>query len=142
MLVEELEKNLKAGFLNSIYLLYGEETFLLENCLKKIKSNFGEKVDGINYIKIDESNIDKLISNIEVPAFGFEKKLIIARNTGIFKKEAKKKDGINSLIQNKISDYLKENVDIIKDSCVIVFVEQDVNKIELYKTIESLRNCL
>lgn len=142
MLVEELEKSLKAGILNSIYLLYGEETFLLENCLKKIKSNFGEKVDGINYIKIDESNIDKLISNIEVPAFGFEKKLIIARNTGIFKKEAKKKDGINSLIQNKISDYLKENVDIIKDSCVIVFVEQDVNKIELYKTIESLRNCL
>lgn len=142
MLVEELEKSLKAGMLNSIYLLYGEETFLLENCLKKIKSNFGEKVDGINYIKIDESNIDKLISNIEVPAFGFEKKLIIARNTGIFKKEAKKKDGINSLIQNKISDYLKENIDIIKDLCVIVFVEQDINKIELYNTIESLRNCL
>ena len=142
MLVKELEKSLKAGMLNSIYLLYGEETFLLENCLKKIKSNFGEKVDGINYIKIDESNIDKLISNIEVPAFGFEKKLIIARNTGIFKKEAKKKDGINSLIQNKISDYLKENIDIIKDLCVIVFVEQDINKIELYNTIESLRNCL
>ena len=115
MIVEELEKSLKTGNLNSIYLLYGEETFLLENCLKKIKSNFGEKVDGINYIKIDESNIDKLISNIEVPAFGFEKKLIIARNTGIFKKEAKKKDGINSLIQNKISDYLKEIQIIIKE---------------------------
>ena len=142
MIVEELEKSLKTGNLNSIYLLYGEETFLLENCLKKIKSNFGEKVDGINYIKIDETNIDKLISNIEVPAFGFEKKLIIARNTGILKKDAKKKDGINSIIQKQISDYINDNIDTIKDSCIIVFVEQEANKQELYKTIESLRNCL
>ena len=142
MKIEELEKNLKQGILNGIYLLYGEETFLLENCLKKIKSNFGEKVDGINYIKIDETNIDKLMSNIEVPAFGLEKKLIIARNTGIFKKDAKKKDGINSIIQKQISDYINDNIDTIKDSCIIVFVEQEANKQELYKTIESLRNCL
>ena len=138
MLVEELEKSLKTGNLNSIYLLYGEETFLLENCLKKIKKNFGEVVDGINFIKIDDTNIDKLISNIEVPAFGFEKKLIIARNTGILKKEAKKKDGINTIIQKRISDYIQGNINMINESCVIVFVEQDVNKVDLYKTIENL----
>lgn len=142
MLVEELEKSLKTGNLNSVYLLYGEETFLLENCLKKIKSNFGDIVDGINFIKIDDTNIDKLISNIEVPAFGFEKKLIIARNTGILKKETKKKDGQNAIIQKRISDYIQNNIDIINESCVIVFVEQEVNKVELYKTIESIRNNL
>ena len=138
MLVEELEKSLKTGNLNSIYLLYGEETFLLENCLKKIKNNFGEVVDGINFIKIDDTNIDKLISNIEVPAFGFEKKLIIARNTGILKKEAKKKDGINTIIQKRISDYIQGNINMINESCVIVFVEKDVNKLDLYKTIETM----
>ena len=142
MLVEELEKSLKTGNLNSVYLLYGEETFLLENCLKKIKSNFGDIVDGINFIKIDDTNIDKLISNIEVPAFGFEKKLIIAKNTGILKKETKKKDGQNAIIQKRISDYIQNNIDIINESCVIVFVEQEVNKVELYKTIESIRNNL
>ena len=142
MLIEELEKSLKSGNLNSLYLLYGEETFLLENCLKKIKSNFGEKIDGINYLKIDETNIDKLISNIEVPAFGYEKKLIIAKNTGIFIKEAKKKDGKSSIIQKQISDYINDNIYTIKDSCIIVFVEQEVNKQELYKTIENLRNCM
>lgn len=73
MLVEELEKELKTGKLNALYLLYGEETFLLENCLKKIKTSFGTLVDGINYIKIDETNIDQLIPNIETPCFGFEK---------------------------------------------------------------------
>ena len=57
MKVEELEKELKQGILRSLYLLYGEERFLLENCIKKIKSLFGETLKGINFIAIDESNI-------------------------------------------------------------------------------------
>lgn len=137
MLVEELEKELKTGKLNIMYLLYGDETYLLENCLKKIKNNFGNIVDGINYIKIDETNIEQLIADIETPSFGFEKKLIIAKNTGILKKEAKKKDSKNTVIQKSISDYIEEHIDIIKESVIVVFIEQDVNKVELYKTIEK-----
>ena len=44
MKIEELEKELKQNKLRSIYLLYGEETFLLESALKSIIKNFGEKV--------------------------------------------------------------------------------------------------
>ena len=84
--IENLEKELKENKLNSLYLLYGEELFLLENSLRKIKSLFGETVKGINFISIDDTNISELISDIETPAFGYEKKLIIARNTGILKK--------------------------------------------------------
>lgn len=89
--VENLEKELKEGKLNSIYLLYGEETFLLESCLKKLKTNFGELVSGINYIKIDANNINTLISDIETPAFGYEKKLIIVRDSRNIQKRWKKK---------------------------------------------------
>lgn len=137
MSVETIEKDLKLGKLNSIYLLYGEETFLLESCLKKIKNNFGELVNGINFIKIDESNIENIISDISTPAFGYEKKLIIARDTGIFKKEAKKKESKNTIIQKKISDYIKENIEMIQEATVLVFVEKEADKVELYKTIES-----
>ena len=35
--IENLENELKAGKLNNIYLLYGEERFLLDNNVKKIK---------------------------------------------------------------------------------------------------------
>ena len=45
---------MKEEKLNSIYLLYGEEKYLLETKLKEIKSLFGECVKGINYIIIDE----------------------------------------------------------------------------------------
>lgn len=44
MTAEDLEKELKAEKLNYIYVLYGEETYLLETALKKIKKLFGEKV--------------------------------------------------------------------------------------------------
>ena len=91
MKTDELEKNLKEGKLESIYLLYGEETYLLEAAVKKIKNLFGEKVVGINYITIDETNLPELIHNLDMPAFGFEKKLIIVKNSDLFKKEAKKK---------------------------------------------------
>ena len=42
MTIIELEKELKSNILEGVYLLYGEETFLLENMLKKIKKVFGE----------------------------------------------------------------------------------------------------
>ena len=90
--IENLEKELKENKLNSLYLLYGEALFLLENSLRKIKSLFGETVKGINFISIDDTNISELIVDIETPAFGYEKKLIIARNTGILKKEGKRKN--------------------------------------------------
>lgn len=136
--VENLEKELKEGKLNSIYLLYGEELFLLETCLKKIKNNFGERKSGINEVKIDETNVNSIISDIETPAFGYVKKLIIARNTGLFKKEGKKKTGTNSELVKKLAEYIKENVEIIKESVVLVFVEEEAEKNDLYKVIENV----
>ena len=138
MKIEDLERNLKQCILNGIYLLYGEETFLLENCLKSIKKIFGEKVSGINYILIDETNINGIISDIETPAFGFEKKLIIAKNTGLFKKDLKKKSkNDNSELKEKINSYIKENKGQIEETVVLVFIEQDVEKCELLSTIEK-----
>ena len=74
----------------AIDLFFGEETYLLETRVKKIKKDFGELIQGINYIQIDDTNIEELISDLETPAFGLPKKLIIAKNTGLFKKEKKK----------------------------------------------------
>lgn len=137
MTVDLLEKELKSGKLNSIYLLYGEETFLLETIFKKIKSNFGELVKGINYIQIDETNVKELISDIETPAFGYEKKLIIVKNTGIFSKDTKKKNSNITELSTKISNYINNNIDIINESNIIVFIEENIEKNELFKTIEK-----
>ncbi len=137
--VESLEKELKNGKLQNLYLLYGEELFLLENTLKKIKSLFGEVIKGINYINIDEKNCNELIQDLETPSFGYERKLIIARNTGLLKKEGKRKNAELANLREKINDYINKSIDVINESAVLVFVEEEVeSKQELYKTLDKL----
>lgn len=125
----------------AVRLLYGEETYLLESRLKKIKKEFGELIKGINFIQIDETNVKELISDIETPAFGYEKKLIIAKNTGLFNKEKKTAKGAELALinlSNKIAEYITENIELINESVEVIFVEESAEKNTLYKTIEKL----
>lgn len=124
----------------AIYLFFGEESYLLETKVKKIKREFGNLVTGINFIQIDDTNVKELISDIETPAFGYEKKLIIAKNTGLFKKEKKTAKGPeveNAKQSNKIAEYINENISLINDAVELVFVEEAAEKNELYKAIEK-----
>ena len=138
MTINQLEKELKENKLSSIYLLYGQERYLLDNVVKKIKKSFGNLVDGLNYIKIDNSAIDNIISEIQTPAFGFERKLIIIKNTDLLKKQSKKKNQLIIDKIEKISEYIENNKNEIKDQNVIVFIEDDIEKNKLYKTIEKI----
>lgn len=138
MIVSQLENELKQGELASIYLLYGKETYLLENTLKKIKKLFGSLSYGLNYIKIDNTNINSLISELQTPAFGFDKKLIIVSDTELLKKQAKKKNSNVQDLTQQIANYLKENYDDIKEQNVLVFIEEEADKNVLYKQIEEL----
>lgn len=89
--INSLENNLKSGKLDCMYLLYGDETFLLDSSVKKIKKIFGDMINGINYIQIDNNNISEIIADIQTPAFGYPKKLIIAKDTGLFQKNCQKR---------------------------------------------------
>ena len=137
MTVNQLEKELKDGNLSSIYLLYGKETYLLENSVKKIKKIFGNLVDGLNYIKIDNSNLDNLIPELQTPAFGFEKKLIIVKDTDLLKKQTKKKAQFIIDKIEKMAMYIVENQETIKEQNILIFIEEDIDKNKLYKEIEN-----
>lgn len=137
MTIEDLEKQLKAGELKSLYLLYGEEKFLLESSLKKIKSLFGEIIKGINYVAIDETNLSSLISEMETPAFGYEKKLIVVKNSGLLKKEGKKKNIELSKLKEKLDEYIIQNIETINQAIILVIVEDEIQKQNLVSTIEK-----
>lgn len=130
---DSLERELNSE-LKSIYLIYGEEQYLVQMALKKIKKKFGDLVLGINYIVLDESNIDTLISNIEMPAFGYDKKLIVIKNSGLFKKDGRKKNA--TPIQEKIGKYISDNLDIINEGTILVFIEETADKNSVYDIIE------
>ena len=137
MTVENLEKELKQNILQSVYLLYGEEQYLLENSVKRIKKIFGELLLGINYIQINETNVNNLISDIETPAFGYDKKLIVIKNAGLFKKEKKTESKDANNLQSKIAQYIDKNLNQIKETVILIFIEEETNKNELLKTIEK-----
>lgn len=80
----------------------------------------------------------EIISDLETPSFGFEKKLIIAKNTGLFKKEGRKKvKKDDQSIKSKLLEYLNENFEYIKDSVILVFVEDEAEKSELMEFINK-----
>ena len=130
----------------SIHLLYGEEKYLLETKLKKMKKEFGELIKGINFILIDESNVSEIISDIETPALGYEKKLIIARDTGLFKKEkktTKSKDTDTepkkqNIFVDKLAKYIIDNQNLFSNDVTLIFVEEEPEKNALYKAIEKI----
>lgn len=132
----------------SIYLFYGEEKYLIETEVNKMKKNFGNIVNGINFISIDETSVQNLIADIQTPAFGHPKKLIIVKNSGLFKKSNRNKkdnstdDSVaenknSNKLSDKVADYIKENIDFINNSVILIFIEEDADKNGLYKTIEQ-----
>ncbi len=116
-----------------VYLLFGEDEYLRNEYLKKIKKSFDTLQLGINYIQIDETNVTQIISDIETPAFGLDKKLIIAKDTGLFKKK--------NAFSEKLAEYLKENANNLED-LVLVFAEQEVEKNKLFNTIKEVGQAL
>ena len=87
---------------------------------------------------IDEQNVSEIIDDIETPSFGYEKKLIIAKNTGLFKKEGKKKSGDLYKLKEKLINYINENLKVIDEAVVLVFTEEEADeKSDLFKTIDK-----
>lgn len=140
MTLEKLEQELKQGKLNSLYILHGKEEYLIDTTVKKIKKLFGNMLLGINYIQIDETNVNTIISEIQMPSFGYEKKLIVVKNSGLFKKsknsrgKTAKKD---NTLADKIAEFIEENISMINEAVILVFIEAEIEENALSKTIDK-----
>ena len=113
-----------------VYLLYGEDNYLKNEFVKKAKKSFWELQIGINYIQIDESNVNNVISDIETPAFGYERKMIIVKNANLMQKK--------NAISDKLSEYLNDADKQILDSIELIIVEDSVEKNALFNTISKI----
>ena len=92
---------------------------------------------GINYIQIDETNVEELITDLETPAFGYEKKLVIVKNSGLLKKEGKRENTKLKELKEKVTKYFTENVEDIKEYNIVIFIEEEIEKNNLYKLLEK-----
>lgn len=92
---------------------------------------------GINCIQIDESNVEELITDLQTPAFGYEKKLIIVKNSGLLKKEGKRVNAKLKELKEKVSEYISKNLDEIIEYNILIFIEEEIEKGKIYKLLEK-----
>ncbi|AKL95813.1 DNA polymerase III subunit delta [Clostridium aceticum] len=88
----EAIKKLKANEIEKIYLLYGEETYLVEEFIKVIKEKVvGKGFEDLNFFIIEgkEFTLEKLIDACETLPFMAERKLVLVNDLEIF--QGKKK---------------------------------------------------
>lgn len=113
--LNKLNQKLKNNELVSIYLLFGEEKYLVEQYKKTISSYFIKDGDEFNLSKFvgKEFDTDTVISTADTLPFFSDYRLILIEDSGLFKSS-----------NDDFLAYLKE----LPEHAVILFVENDVDK--------------
>ncbi len=123
-----LKKNIDE--LSSIYLLHGEDTYLMDEFIKKFLDNFAEqklKDFNLNIIEEDENLVNKLLNSAKTLPFMAEKRIIVVKSYDLFRKKFKD----SNLILNLIEDF--------PESTIVLFVSYKKPKknLKIYKRIKK-----
>ncbi len=124
-----LKDDIKKKEFKKCYLIYGGENFIRQTYLNRIKSTV--VTGGFSEMNIDifeePDDINTVIDAIQTLPFMSDKRLVIVKNSKLFK-AGKKND----------SEIMAETIKNISESTCVVFVEEEADKrIKLFKTIEK-----
>ena len=109
-----------------VYLLYGDETYLVNQYRDKLLSAVTDREDNMNFAKFAGEKIDpmEIIGFCETMPFFADRRVVLAEETGLFKKSCE-----------EFAERIKE----LPDTSLILFVESEIDKRnKLYKTWEKL----
>ena len=135
---------------DKVFLLYGEEKYLKNTYINRIKKCFGELMKGLNYIVLDDTSIHNLIQEATTPAFGYENKLIVVNNSKLFKINRKKSSSESTEneeeeqeVQSSSNSYENDIIEFLASNNIanttIIFNETDVAKNKkIYKTLDKV----
>lgn len=88
--------DIKNGQIAPIYCIYGEESYLIDETINRLKSKLNEQEETeITYFDLEESPVDYVIDEADTFPFLSEKKLIIAKNASFLKATDRDKNKID-----------------------------------------------
>ena len=123
--MQVLKQDIKSNEYKRIYLLYGEEQFLVNSYKKQLKSAIvGD--DTMNYSLYEGKDISQqdIIQSADTMPFFADRRLVMVEDSGFFKKEA-----------GELLGYLPD----IPETTTMIFVESQVDKrSKLYKKVKEL----
>lgn len=124
-IMQTLNQDIKERSFRPVYLLYGEETFLVNSYKNRLKEAvLGD--DTMNFSRYEGKGIDvsELIRQADTMPFFAEKRLILVEDSGFFKASSE-----------ALASYLPS----MPDTTCIVFAESQVDKRnKLYKMVKEL----
>ncbi len=113
--MERILEDIKTGQLKHVYLLYGEESYLIRQYRDRLRDALAEPGDEINVTRISGEDIDvrNLIDLAETMPFFADRRSIFLDDTGLFKKGSE-----------ELAEYMEE----IPESTYLIFTETEVDK--------------
>lgn len=124
----ELKKDIREGTLKNLYLFYGEEVYLRDLYAKKLEDTIDDAgFAELNKISVDRDSIFDLPEHLEGFPMMTDKRIIVIRDSGLFKKA-----------DEKLKEYLSDFFKNVPDDTLVLFVETEVDKRSvLYKAIQK-----
>lgn len=123
--MKSIDEDIKSGSFQSVYLLYGEESYLKRQYGQKLRQALVKSDDTMNASYYEGKNVNpgEMIDLAETLPFFAERRLIFVENSGVFKVSCE-----------ELADYMKH---IAKTTC-FVFVEDEVDKrSKMYKAVRN-----
>lgn len=123
--MQTLAQDMKEQSFKSVYLLYGEETFLKNSYKNQLKASITQG-DTVNFNQFDGKGIDvrELISLSDTMPFFAEKRLILIEDSGFFKSPAE-----------ELIPYLTQ----VPETTCMIFVESEVDKrSKMFKKVKEV----
>lgn len=128
--VMKLKRTMKEKGISGAYLFYGEELYLRDIYIEKFKAIIPEDgFEEFNLITLEGRTMSRETAADSIESFPMvsERKLVIIRDSGIFKKP-----------REEDVQFWNEELKNLPDYCVLLFVEDEVDKrSSVYKTISK-----
>lgn len=120
-----LQEDIKTGNFKHVYLLYGEETYLVRQYRDRLKAALTVPGDNMNTSVFEgkDINVKELIDLSETLPFFAERRVLFVENSGFFKKSTE-----------DLADYMGE----LPETSYFIFTEEEVDKRgKLYKQVKK-----
>lgn len=130
---KEFFKNIKTGNLDNVYMVCGDEDYLLEKSIKLLKSDYkGNGFSDMNVNIFDTDSLDgrKVVESINMMPFMSDKKLVIIKSDNIFNKTNNEFKNI----EEDIIKYIKNPL----NSTIFIIVSKKIDKrTKIYKAFKK-----